>query len=538
MLNTTRMLGVILMAAVPLDAMAVPKAACFTRVFEQVLREKAANQHLLRMQRLDSWSRLFQSLSRSPASVQDLRMSELRAFIHHHLRLGSYEPIYNRLKIPVKTVFASYQRIIDIEALSKKLLQQWTRFADESATPSQELWKELIYYAKAYGIERELLALPASSRHGRRILEATIEKMGVEKLYHSKNFARAIDTYVAGMGTLHGIFLQNSAAESAKTLSEIKALLRRGGVHAIDESVDISRLSAEAQLAYGLLKKFQLKYVMDDYYIAVGKAAPAKTPLPHEFLTFMDERPMIDYYRLRYATISQGISTAGSWLPTEVIQSGLDRILARIPWIDRSRVRKVFRVALDQQMRLLYFADIDRIAASTAPIAENVLAMRVLNEGSQGEFLLTFARRIDLESQWTALRNEAQRLAETSAGVEKERYAKFLADMRRAEVEASKLDGMALHANTGRFHFIARVSEVGAAAAVFYVTQAYLGREGGAVDQVRGALEGKSPEEILEIRDALLKEDAEHEVQLQEIEKILSDLERDPTVRAEIDRAR
>ncbi len=506
-------------------------SACVARVFEQALREKSANQHLRRMQRLESFSKLFQSLSRSPASLQDLRMSELRAFIHHHLRQGSYEPIYNRLKIPVKSVFVSYQRLVDIEALSNQMLQELVRFSDDAQAPTEAMWKELVRSSKAYGVKSELLSLPNSSANARKILEASIEMMNAEKLYHSKNFARSIDTYLAGMGALHGILVQGSAAGSVKTLSEIKALLRQGAERAIDESANLTHLSKEAQLAYGLLKKFQLKYVLDDYFIAIGKTAPAKTPLPHEFLTFMDERPLIDYYRLRYATISQGLSTAGSWLPTEVVQSGLDRVLARIPWVDRSRVRKVFRVALDQQMRLLYFADIDRIAASTAPVMENVLAMRVLSEGSSGEFLLTFARRIDLESQWAALRSEVERLAQTSEGIEKERYARFLSDMLRAQTEASKLEGMALHANTGRFQLIARLTELGTAAAVFYITESYLGQEGGALDQVRSGLGEKSSEELREMRNELIKADAEHEKHLSEIEKILTELERDPALK-------
>jgi hypothetical protein len=129
-------------------------------------------------------------------------------------------------------------------------------------------------------------------------------------------------------------------------------------------------------------------------------------------------------------------------------------------------------------------------------------------------------------------------MASTSQGAEKDRYARFVAEMTRAEQEAAKLDSMALYADAGRYNFVARLTEAAAASAVLYGTHAFATREGGALDRMNGALKDKTPEELRAMRDALMNEEKDHAKELEEVQKILDELESDSRVRAELESVR
>jgi hypothetical protein len=510
---------------------------CAERLLKQTLREKAANIHLKKMLKLEKWMGRFQSFSRTPTSALDFQMIELRAFIQQQIRLGSYEAIYQRMKGTVKAVFSAYQRTLDNEALIKKYGVELERLS-RTRQPAAARLETILDYGRQLDVPSSRGTGPATKERAIAVLNEVVAQLVKDNDMYASQFARAIDPYVAAHASLQGIFLENAAATSAKTLSEMKAILRRTGIHQIDDNVDVTKLSAEARLAYELLQKFRLERVLDDYYISIGQAMPTKTPSPYELLQFLDERPVIDYRRLQYATVWQGLTTAQSWLPTEVLQSSIDRILRRIPWVDHSRVRKVFRVALDRQMRVLYFADIERIATSAAPMLEKLQSLIIASQGTGGDFLLTFARRVDVEVEWRALKTEAERMASTSQGAEKDRYARFVAEMTRAEQEAAKLDSMALYADAGRYNFVARLTEAAAASAVLYGAHAFATREGGALDRMNGALKDKTPEELRAMRDALMNEEKDHAKELEEVQKILDELESDSRVRAELESVR
>ena len=510
---------------------------CVDRLLKQTLRERAADIHLQKMLKLDRWMERFLSFSRSKTSAVDFQMIELRAFIQHQLRMGNYEPIYQRMKGTVKAVFAAYQRTLDNEALLKKYGLEIERLA-KTKQPSASRLESILEYGKRLDVPSSRSTGPLTKERALAVLDEVVAQLKKENDLYATLFARAIDPYVAAHATLQGIFLENAAATSAKTLSEMKAILRQRGIAQIGENVDPDKLSSEARLAYDLLQKFRLERVMDDYYISIGQEMPTKTPSPFELLQFLDERPLIDYRRLKYATVRQGLTTAGSWLPTEVLQSSIDRLLRRIPWVDQSRVRKVFRVALDRQMRVLYFADIERLATSSAPILERLEALMHASQGTGGDFLLTFARRIDVEVEWRAFKTEAERMVAASQGAEKDRYVRFVSDMATAEREAAKLDTMALYSDIGRYNFVARLTEAAAASAVLYGTQAFVTRDGGALDRMSGKLKDKTPEELRAMRDSLMKDEADHAKELEDVQKLLDEFESDPRVRAEIDRVR
>jgi hypothetical protein len=167
----------------------------------------------------------------------------------------------------------------------------------------------------------------------------------------------------------------------------------------VKSSTDTRKTSAET-----VQKHLSVQRLLGGYLREQGlDPATAVTPTRRQMKDLIAEFPKADIARLRRNRNREIISALVGITPTQSIYSILDSWIGRVPWVNKTRLRRFLRSAEDESASFLYNPDIERVASSAASLGTKLENLEILNAQTDDAFINTFARRVDLRDNWNGL---------------------------------------------------------------------------------------------------------------------------------------
>jgi hypothetical protein len=296
-------------------------------------------------------------------------------------------------------------------------------------------------------------------------LRKTLADIHVENLKQAKTIARKIDEYSATFNTLE----------------------------AIAKGTDKS-----AENARWVLDKLQSQYILDNFF-KDAQILERETPAVKDLFAILDEFAEADIYHLKLAKRMEMYSALLSISPSESFFRYLDKMMVKVPWINKSKFRAFIAEVQDSRLHALYYSDIERVLMTETIATERLdLLISVASTYDKG-FLVTFSRRVDAKDIWKQLKEAAA-----------ERDTEFLEQMLKAEEEGKNLSRLSILKDNTTSKIVMRFIDLMFASAIGYGTVSYFEDEGiikskEAVSKLTD-LEEKELDDYLELSGQALQE--------------------------------
>lgn len=209
-----------------------------------------------------------------------------------------------------------------------------------------------------------------------------------------------------------------------------------------------------AENAKYVLFKLQSQYILDSFF-TMAKISEKETPAVKQVYEILDEFIEADIYHLKLQRREEALSALFSISPTETVFKYADKVLLKVPWMNKSKFREFLGSLEEEKIRYLYFPDIERVVSSEAAAEEKLKLAMNLNVSSHNDFLVTFSRRVDAKETWRELKTIAQ-VAEPE----------FFARMSAAEEKGQLLGELSLWKDNSKAKILTRFVDFVVASAI------------------------------------------------------------------------
>jgi hypothetical protein len=265
------------------------------------------------------------------------------------------------------------------------------------------------------------------------VLRKTLSDIHAENLKQAKTIARRIDEYSATFNTLE----------------------------AIAKGTDKS-----AENARWVLDKLESQYILENFF-KDAQIAERETPRVKDLFAILDEYAEADIYHLKLAKRMEMYSALLSISPSESFFRYVDKMIVKVPWVNKSKFRAFIAEVQDSRVHALYYSDIERVLMSETVASERLDLLINVASTYEKEFLITFSRRIDAKDVWKQLKEAAA-----------ERDPDFLSQMTKAEEEGRNLSRLSILKDNTASKIVTRFVDLVFASAITYGTVSYFEDQG------------------------------------------------------------
>ena len=140
--------------------------------------------------------------------------------------------------------------------------------------------------------------------------------------------------------------------------------------------------------------------------ISSSSAQPKKLPSLRKIQELFDKHPIVQIIHLRNEKKRERWTSLVSRLSPQQLHELGDLICTKIPWLNTPSIRGYIRFTIDNRDILSYYPNIDRLVNegrnNTKEMWEYLLGQDARDRGMDN-FLLTFARRVDVRETWRKL---------------------------------------------------------------------------------------------------------------------------------------
>lgn len=245
-----------------------------------------------------------------------------------------------------------------------------------------------------------------------------------------------------------------------------------------------------AKNAEFVLYKLQSQYILDSFF-EMTKIVEKETPQVKQVYQILDEFVEADIYHLKLQRRAEAFSALFSISPTETIFKYVDKVLLKVPWMNKTKFREFIGSLEEEKIRYLFFPDIERVVSSEAAVEEKLRLTMNLNVSSHNDFLVTFSRRVDAKETWRDLKKSAE-VAEPD----------FFARMNEAEEKGKKLGELSLWKDNSKAKILTRFVDFAVASAIGGGIT-YFGLSSPKQEKLQKKSEELTPEEEKELDDSL-----------------------------------
>jgi hypothetical protein len=351
---------------------------------------------------LDSIQRWSQVAQRG-ILMRQLRRVRIKSFLRDAFKFDDGLAIAEQLRPLFFKVQFSYYRYSRINRILEKL----RNIPVTDINLMEQKLRELQSSEKT-----DLTAIAQSPTPAGRLAQE-IFKLENEKVSLALELAKHIDEYSEAT-----LFLERTKNDSSATPS--------------------SRTKAEF-----ILGKLQGKYVVDSFLISIGRSGE-RTPTLEKLNEVIDREPMAEIRQLEQERTLERWTALVSRLPTSEIHLLTDRLLSKIPLLNKPAIRSFLRLSIDNRDILAHYPKIDRLLEgeknSPQEMWEYVRNQDAFGQGTDS-FLLTFARRADARDTWRQVYDFGQqrKRQHLENGRPNEADVKLAEKLERLESEASRL---------------------------------------------------------------------------------------------------
>ena len=351
------------------------------------------------LQAIERWSQI----SQRGILMRQMRRIRIKSFLREAFRIDDALSIAENLRpLFFKTQF-SYYRYQRNARILEKLKNMPLTDAQIVRSQLEQLKSRENYDKTTIASERDLSAAVARE----------IRKLESEQISLTIEMARNIDEYSEATLFIEGV--KNSSPPG----------------------------SAMSQKAEFILNKLQGKYVVDSFLASIHRPKE-KTPTLRKINEIIDREPIAEIRQLEQELTLERWTALVSRLPTAEIHLIMDRVLSKIPVLNKPEIRSFLRLSLDNRDILANYPKIDRLIEGEKK-SDQVMWDYILQQDSNGRgsdsFLLTFARRADTVSVWRSLYEHGQKRKSelVERGLRTDPEVKFAEKMERINREASTL---------------------------------------------------------------------------------------------------
>ena len=317
------------------------------------------------LNKIEFWSRVAERDIR----LKHQRKAQIRSFILEALHLDHQDALVLGLRplfYRVQHSFYSLKRFDRLEAGFSKIKQKVENQEYEAANNAlKKLVKKEGYY---FEVLRRDIELSSTS----------VRALEQEMLYVEN---RKIDQLI-------------QILENIDTYTEAKTILQNPPEASLKEKADFALDALEGSRA------------MENFRDMVGKTKEFEAPTVEELLELVTNNPMIEVIHLQKELKQERWTSVVSRLSPHQLHELFDMIVAKIPWLNKPSVRSYVRFAIDNKDILTYYPNIDRLVNQGTNEAKQMwdyLLAQDARDRGMDNFLLTFARRVDVRETWREL---------------------------------------------------------------------------------------------------------------------------------------
>ena len=317
------------------------------------------------LNKIEYWSRM----SERDIRLKHLRKAQIRSFIlealhldHHDALAFQLSPLFYR----VQHSYYSLKRFTRMEAGLVKVLKKIKQKNYSAATKAiKRLIKKENYHLDIINLEKTLSDKSIS------FVEAEIMFMENRQLDQLISITKNFDQY-----------------------AEAKKLLENPPEAGMEEKVGQA------------LEQLEGKKAQENFLYFVDKAEKLEAPSVAELEKLINKNPIVQIMHLEKELKQERWTSIASRLSPYQLHELFDAIARKVPMLNKPSIRSYVRFAIDNKDILTYYPNIDRLVSqgtnNPKQMWEYLMGQDAKDRGMDN-FLMTFARRVDVRTTWRQL---------------------------------------------------------------------------------------------------------------------------------------